>query len=308
MLREDISLETLEKVLKEYKKNKEHPYEEYCSQFTVFQKGQGEEYFPVYYSDINKNGLNFLMLSPACITREIYNTKIKDMIGEYRPCSNKNNLCPACALFGTVKTNGRGEAFAVTSRIRFSDLTCQEESAEMCYGRQVTLPPLSSPKLNNMEFYLQRPAEDAEDAVFWTYDYYINTKGEINPNKNGINGRKFFWHNLSFQLDKLESYKPSNQNMTIRPVKEGVAFAGKLYFQNLTKTALDQLIFVLNAGDEAQLREKNHGYKLGGAKPLGLGSIAISVDEVMLRKIVKTTETRSVERRELAFQGYDVPK
>jgi len=300
--RENISLETLEKVLREYKNNKEHPYEEYGSRFAAFRKGQGEEYFPVYYSHISKNGMDCLMLSPACITREIYSTKIKDMIGDHRPCSDKNNLCPACALFGTVKTRGKGDAFSVTSRIRFSDLVCREKSAEMCYDRKVTLPPLSSPKLNNMEFYLQRPAED---AVFWTYDYYINAKGEIFPNRSGISGRKFFWHNPDY---KLEQYKPGNQNMTIRPVKAGIVFTGKLYFQNLTKTELDQLIFVLNAGDEAQLHDKNHGYKLGGAKPLGLGSIALSVDEVMLRKIVKNTEARSVERQEIAYQGYAAPE
>lgn len=289
----DISLKTLDLVLREYKNNEEHPYTEYAKWYAAFKRGEGEEYFPVYYSFALED---HLMLSPACITREIYRTKLKALLGSYRTCEDKDHLCPACSLFGAI-----GKSFSVASRVRFSDLTCRSLSAKDCFMEKVTLAPLSSPKLNNMEFYLQRPSKD---AVFWTYDYYIDKNGTVHPNTGCINGRKFYWHNLN---PDMKCCKAGTQNMTVRPVRKGIFFDGKLYFQNLSKEELDQIIFLLNTGEEGDISGKGHGYKLGGAKPLGLGSVAMSVNSVLLRRIVKDEAARTVERKEIAYEAYTEP-
>ncbi len=244
------------------------------------------------------------MLAPACMTREIYNRKISDMIGSFKSCSDKANLeklCCACALFGTFREEN-GEKKNVTSRIRVTDLIWNgdEEDQEMvksCYLPKVTLAPLSSPKLNNMEFYLKRP----KDALFWTYDYYIDSKGRIYKNTEGINGRKFYWHQAEAQT---KSQKVSNQNVTIRPVKQGIKFLGKVYFQDISKKELNTLIYMLNTGDGETIEKKEHGYKLGFAKPLGYGSVAVSVDNVKIRKIVKDDEKRAIKMQENKYEGY----
>lgn len=315
--RRNISLSTLDKVLKAYKDNskdkdqdheqdrdqdkKIYRYQEYDEQLKEFISGGGGTFFPVYYSEVppydNKKETKHLMLSPACITREIYRRTLREMIGTHASCTGKDKLCPACTLFGTI-----GSDFARTSRIRVADLVCTEPEAKECYDKPVTIAPLSSPKLNNMEFYLKRP----KNAWFWTYDYYIDDKGNVHANRDGINGRKFYWHQPDMKLENQEANK---LNMTIRPLKKNITFKGKLYFRNLTKTELDQLIYLLSAGDDKEeLREKTHGYKLGGGKPLGLGSIAVSVDQVSVRSYAKDVDNHVVERKESTYDAYSVPE
>ena len=279
-----ISLSGLKTALQEYEKNEEHPYTEYRKELKKFEESGTKEYFPVYYSKPTKH----LMLSPACITREIYQNRLKDMVGSFNACKNRNHLCPACSLFGTI-----GKDFQVSSRIRFSDLLCEESrDPKSCYQEPVTLLPLSSPKLNNMEFYLKKP----EDAWFWTYDYYVNADGRLVEYLPELNGRKFYWHQMNVTLPK--GVKPTKLNMTIRPVREKVTFSGKLYFHKLTEKELNTLLWLLNAGEEGALEERGHGYKLGAAKPLGLGSIAIAVDRVCLRKLVRDEEAHTIRMEE----------
>lgn len=290
-----IAVEPLEQVLREYRNNGEHLYSEYYNEWKKFKAGNGELYFPVYYSSAIKG---YIMLSPACITREIYRNKISNLVGSYASCKDKNKLCPACALFGTI-----GLGFTKASRIRVADLVCVDSrSAKELYEKPITLPALSSPKINNMEFYLKRP----KDAWFWTYDYFIDKKGQIHMIQPELNGRKFYWHNLKA---KLVSDVPSKLNMTVRPLKKGVHFCGKLYFNNLLKEELDQLIYLLNVGEEESIEKKQHGYKLGGVKPYGFGSIAVSVNRVLLRDVKKNDVLRTVEHRlDVAYEEYKVPE
>ncbi|MGN0514451.1 MAG: TIGR03986 family CRISPR-associated RAMP protein [Lachnospiraceae bacterium] len=275
----DISITPLLTVLNEYKKNKEHLYSEYTERFQDFQRGEGNDFFPVYY-DILPGAKSEMMLSPACITREIYGNTLEELAKTFKPCSEQEHLCQACALFGTVR-----KGMAVSSRLRFSDLECtSQEPTEKLYDPVVTIAPLSTPKLNNMEFYVERP--DAK-AWFWTYDYYVDCDGNLYPCTPNLAGRKFYWHQMNMKLP--ENVEKTNQNKTIRPVTSGVVFRGSLYFDRITEKELQQLIWILESGDEVhkELKDKKYGYKLGAAKPLGLGSIACSVDKILLRKIIR---------------------
>lgn len=268
----EVNLEVLECILSKYNHFEQDSYKDYKEQFVKFKKGNVGSLFPVYYSMIE----NYIMLSPACITREIYEKRLKDILKTFRSCTDKEKLCPACALFGMVN-----HGTAVSSRIRFTDLLPEEHECAQDYYCEdmVTLPPLLSPNISNIEFYLRKP----EGASFWTYDYYINDKGETVPYVPEISGRKFYWHQMDCVLPKRIA--PQNLNVTIRPVKAGIAFHGKLYFQNISSKELDQLLWMMNAGESGAIGERKHGYKLGAAKPLGLGSIATSVDRVGIRRI-----------------------
>ncbi len=280
---QDLDISCLDKVLEVYKNNSEsggnYAYKEYGIKWREFKKSEDNigEFFPVYYSEGTKG---IIYLSPASITREVYKNGIKQLIKNLAPCSCKKDLCPACSLFGTIT----GKKEAVASRIRFSDLemSSEVEDAKDCYDSIVTLYPLSSPKISNTEFYVKRPAPD---AVFWTFDYYIDREHKMHPIVNPeLNGRKFYWHNM--KLEKLsESAKVTKLNMTIRPVMKGITFSGQLYFDKISETELERLIWMLNAGEGGKIEDKKSGYKLGAAKPLGLGSIAVSVDDVQIRKI-----------------------
>nr|WP_288547345.1 TIGR03986 family CRISPR-associated RAMP protein [uncultured Blautia sp.] len=247
----------------------EKAYMEYKKDLVDFLNGNEEKYFPVNYSALDKENI---YLAPAVYSKEIYNNSIGKLAGEFAPC--KEDFCPACDLFGHI---GKTNKTCKGSGIRFTDLYVKEEKTPESYNQyylenKITLQTLGGPKLGNVEFYLKKPDKNAS---FWTYDYYIlNWNVKVVPGE--LRGRKYYWHHPQVHFEKVE---PTNLNKTVRPVKEGIEFKGKLYYESISKKQLEQLIWILNSGSE-QL-----GLKLGAAKPLGLGSISCTVDQVQERKI-----------------------
>ena len=247
----------------------EKAYMEYKKDLVDFLNGNEEKYFPVNYSALDKENI---YLAPAVYSKEIYNNSIGKLAGEFAPC--KEDFCPACDLFGHI---GKTNKTCKGSGIRFTDLYVKEEKTPENYNQyylenKITLQTLGGPKLGNVEFYLKKPDKNAS---FWTYDYYIlNWNVKVAPGE--LRGRKYYWHHPQVHFEKVE---PTNLNKTVRPVKEGIEFKGKLYYESISKKQLEQLIWILNSGSE-QL-----GLKLGAAKPLGLGSISCTVDQVQERKI-----------------------
>ena len=102
--------------------------------------------------------------------------------------------------------------------------------------------------------------------------------GKLNFAKGTLRGRKYYWHHRKVGLP--QGIAATRLNKTVRPVKENVVFKGKLYFEGISKKQMEQLIWILNSGTEKL------GLKLGGAKPLGLGSISCEVERVMERKVL----------------------
>ena len=244
----------------------EKAYQDYKQQLMQFLRAKGEAYFPVCYSKLEGGILYF---APAVFSKEISNNNIESLAGAFAPCKEK--ACPACDLFGYVRKNNEN---CKGSKIRFTDMYVKEKlnAKEYYLNSRITLLNLGEPKLGNVDFYLQRPS----GAQFWTYDYYyVNKKLNIQPGE--LRGRKFYWHHQKVNLP--QNITPSNLNKTVRMVREGIGFSGKLYFEAISQKQLDQLIWILNSGTEKL------GLKFGGAKPLGMGSVVCSVDRVTERKI-----------------------
>ncbi len=254
----------------------------------------------IYYTE--HNGKYYLC--PAAIGREVFYNRLKDVIKDYAPCDNIENLCPTCALFGMV----RGK-HAVASRVRFTDaiVTEKKENLSDYYDETVILPELAAPKLSATEFYLKKP----DEADLWNYDYAgrwnrkkdrkeklkvaypFYTFDNYNPK---IRGRKFYWHQ---KIDKVldiqgavrvadvtapkEDYK---RRVAVRPVKKGITFLFKVYFNEITPDELKKLIWVLELGGS-----KDHAHKIGMGKPIGLGSVRIQIEKVKVRKIILKTDT-----------------
>jgi len=275
-------------------------YEEYSRELKKFKAGEGSEYFPVYYSEVTEpKRKGKLFLSPSCKAREIYDNTLKVLAKSFEPCTKESGYCEACALFGTVD-----ESDSISSRIRFSDLTIEEgegTAKDFYFTNPVTLPEMSSPKLNNMEFYLKRP----EGAMFWTYDYYVDINGTIHVMDGELNGRKFYWHQ---HID--DSFNPKQQrikrNVTIRPLKTNKKFQGKLFFKDISKDELNKLICIINTMEDetVPIEEKKYGYKIGMGKPLGLGSIASHVDNVKIKKYI--IENGMAKLRNDDYAGYEL--
>lgn len=271
-------------------------YEEYENDLKRFLNGNEEAYFPVTYSKIGNRGIFYL--APAIFSKEVSNENLEKFAGKFRPC--KDNFCPACDLFGYIGTNNEN---AKGSNIRFSDLypenydAMREESEQKKTDinqkiknafyldknkGKVTLQALAEPKLGNVEFYLKKPGKRAE---FWTYDYYTTRDahdaecGETHLYTNcQLRGRKYYWHHRTVDTTTTQKIDKTKLNKTIRPVKSGVTFEGELYFEGISQRQLNQLIWILDSSE--QVKEKTLGLKLGGAKPLGYGSVVCKVESV----------------------------
>jgi len=94
-----------------------------------------------------------------------------------------------------------------------------------------------------------------------------------------LNGRKFYLHHVP----SYPHVEKTKLNCTIRPLiaNDETTFKFKVFFDNVSDKELRQLLVVLSNGDN----KNNLCHKIGKAKPLGLGSIKITVDDVFLRNI-----------------------
>lgn len=291
-------LKRLHNAIETYQKqpNANNPYEQYYVNLQAFEKGDKGSYFPVYYS-IVKNKL--LYLSCASITREVYYNTIYNILEkkEINKCNSINKLCPACSLFGMT---GDSNDCSIASKIRVTDAQSKILiNNENYYEKIVTIPEMGQPKPSNTEFYLQKPGLKNENIDFWTYDYYLQYGNQgkelkLYNDKNTaytlkLNGRKFYWHqNLDCNKFKDKDHKhikSSCRNRTIRPVKKGVEFIGKVYFDQISNKQLRQLIWILNCGSKKDKTDGGNGYKIGMGKPLGFGSIECKVTDVKIRTL-----------------------
>lgn len=246
----------------------------------------GNDTLPVFYELVDDK----LHLAPAMYSRERFYKTMHEIIGEHVPCSchstdGKGDVCPACALFGTIhedEKNGRSYGSAV----RFSDALPTSYKLAKDY---VTLKELAGPKPSAAEFYLVKP----EDSRTWNFEYirrrscFRNKKGEIKkcidfvPYKPVLRGRKFYYHWTKVEVNDYTTDKKTNRNLSVQLLYCG-DFGFDVYFDGISEQELNELIWCLYPKDPT-IPEANYYHKLGMGKALGLGSISISVDSVSIR-------------------------
>ena len=242
---------------------------------------------PVWYNIENdKAKTQYLYLSPACCGRELFINDFLKFTHTYEPCSS-DSLCPACRLFGMT-----GKDFSLGSRIRFSDAAFTGERPE--YSSITTLKELSGPKPTSMEVYthLKNEKSGGEKNGFWNYDVYIPYRGDIRPALGNIeiNGRKMYYHHPNCKGTDYYAYNPTSlisknrkRLITVRPLKGVPAnkFEFDIFFEHITEAELKMLLVVTSL----LFNDSDYYYKIGMGKPIGLGSVKISVENVKLRTI-----------------------
>lgn len=247
----------------------------------------------VYYRIIKRNNrITSLIISPAQIGRNVMNRdldSILDAMG-YTPCSRLKNkgekkLCPGCRLFGALEEDAN-----TTSRVRFSDATNIRFSGyrKDRDGNNPKLKTLSTPKYSNSEMYLHLNGTVTGYDKHFSPDYYKNNKARdedtkyvgLLDNECQINGRKFYWHHKNAANAYDPERKETKLNKTVEPLKPGSVFSFRVYFDHITREELDTLCFSLDLGSDGK-----HGHKIGMGKPLGLGSVLIHVDRVMVKHL-----------------------
>lgn len=241
---------------------------------------------PCYYFIVERNQKRLVYLSGAAVGRVRQHRLWPEIMGQHSPCTKRNNLCPACALFGTVQDEGSA------GHLMFSDA----EAMEWSEPKARILPILSTPRTSSFEFYLRKPDPA---ATYWNFDYY-GVKSSYTCEKDGETktvsftdfrdlkeatprGRKMYWHGLA----KTVSQK-GKLNNTMEAVDSGT-FRFRVGFDRITRKQLGDLLWCITLGENKALEDGAHQlHKLGHGKPVGYGSVKLTVDKVCFRRV--TTE------------------
>ncbi len=230
--------------------------------------------------------------------------ELKQKLPEFHyPCSELHELCPACRLFGIAGD----ESWA--GRVRISDGAYQGvEQLEY-----IPLKELSSPKPGYAPFYLKPnasfsapvPTKKSIDPLGTQLPHFQGMQREDQSSlkdlvkslgahvdhyhygydENEARGRKFYLHHgTNFNLDHARNTIPAeteNEKQrkpiieVLHPTATG-SFNFSLSFRNLAPWELGLAIVTA----ELSLGHSNHvlAHKLGRGRPLGLGSVSITVD------------------------------
>ena len=250
---------------------------------------------PVYYSKVpNSAGSYQYYISPACVTKEVYERTISSILhaqGDYDACNYSDSLCEACHLFGMVGTGEnavvQGGLNARSSRLQFRDAIPSETGNYL--GNITILPILSSPKVSSTEFYMEQPDQYAET---FNYDYKISARTPRWIDSPRLRGRKYYWHsdpkgtNIGKKSDE-KILMPNERNLDspdqvqiIRPVLDGKSFIFSVAFERLTLDELQKLCYAISLGanhEDEKLADINLAHKLGHGKPVGYGSVKIRI-------------------------------
>ncbi len=226
-------------------------------------------YFFMVYEKAKEEGKEdkeLVYMSGAAAGRIGQRRKWKDILAGHTPCGNA--LCPACRLFGTTADGG------LKGHVRFTDAYLKGCAAKTSVH---TLQILSTPRTTAFEFYLGRPTEK---ATYWNFDFYGETETDESGKKSHTTyhhlekstprGRKMYWHHETAPY----AVEKTGLNNTMECMDEGT-FRFKVYFDQISRGQLKDLIWVINLGENREDGSLRH--KLGHAKPLGYGSVKLTV-------------------------------
>ncbi|ODS36718.1 MAG: CRISPR-associated RAMP family protein [Candidatus Altiarchaeales archaeon WOR_SM1_79] len=226
----------------------------------------------IYVEVTNNEVVNIALVK---IPRLLYRNSIRNLLlpSHLSPCSKYNNLCPACRVFGWVNQNSPKDLkkkVAYAGRVKIShaepirDIS-DEETLE------VTLAILSSPKPTATFFYLLKNGEPDSNV---NYD----TDGAQ------LRGRKFYRHQEKPNAQEYQRVGDDPKNHLNRTIidalKPGAEFKFTIEFENLAPVELGALLWSIEM-------ENKMCHKLGLAKPLGFGSVKLSIDEISVLDVKK---------------------
>jgi len=178
----------------------------------------------------------------------------KDITGHKNAeCNNPHNLCPACRLFGTI----RSDKFHCQGRVVFID-------AFLVKGNLEPEPPIANQSVSSKPFCFLKVLSSPQPSHHPTY----GKKGQ----RNGpIAGRKFYYHHgkdTKFSVNEHEARR-SIAIEEYAPVKTRFGF--EVYVENLDKEEFEYLVLALELYEGL-------GHKIGLGKAIGLGSCRITID------------------------------
>jgi CRISPR-associated protein (TIGR03986 family) len=239
-------------------------------------------------------------LAPVSVPRVSFENRVGDLLPiDLHKCKKYEELCPACRLFGWVNdgedTNNQKAPQACVGRLRFQHASLLNKPTLL---PEETLGILSTPKPTTIRFYLvgadRHPSRtlglNGAEGVPLTeeeagYDTFKRPRLEDGKEEvkeyvplRFLRGRKFYRHQSNGRM--AQDLKLSDQNRTIRnALPKGTELAFEVTFENLSKIELGALLWALEMPDHSD-EAISLFHRLGYGKPLGLGSLQISIQSV----------------------------
>lgn len=190
-----------------------------------------------------------------------------------REMRDNSKLDFAEALFGYVAEDDAEKklrekhklASAYAGRISVTSAHVTEERDDY-YDREFIPKILGSPKPTTFQHYLVQP-----QGVRTPMNHLLHY-----GDRTSIRGHKLYWRqringvSAAEEQDKSKNPERSTQHTIMKPVRTGVEFAFRVYFENLSDAELGALVWVMTLGNDPEAR-----HQLGMAKPLGLGVVQL---------------------------------
>ncbi|WP_409978153.1 RAMP superfamily CRISPR-associated protein [Leptolyngbya sp. PCC 6406] len=114
-------------------------------------------------------------------------------------------------------------------------------------------------------------------------------KNPMYDNNGKVSGRKFYYHATQSVSSKKAPDGKDKKGLDAQKAKQGCIFKTALQFKNLTEAELGTIFVILG-------QDENHpmALKVGGGKPIGMGSLSVKVELLEKPAIPKNRYTRYI--------------
>ncbi len=261
-----------------------NPKDAYLNSLTPFQQedlrgkeggrptGVLEDGAPVFYVTDKKSGRvlwfghtpNFRV--PAQTTPGKVTTPA-DLIPEHIRDATEPDL--AEAIFGWVERKGTKKD-QCAGRVFVTDANFVEAKDKIWYAEKpITPATLGSPKATTFQHYLVQGAAKGHDPDNrQSLAHYIHSTDHTE-----LRGHKLYWHKGPTPPINNTAKVSESQLTRILPVRSGVKFRFRIYFESLRPEELGALAWALTLPGED---DQTYRHKLSMGKPLGMGAVAIT--------------------------------
>lgn len=252
----------LEQTLKEYRNDAINKNVTYKGWYPAFERMKENGCIPVWYKTV---GEIQVYLSMAAIGRKAFHSTMGNLLDAKAPCEERTHLCDACNLFGMAN-----EKSSTGSRVRFTDAVSDSKAETI----KIVLKELGAPRPSYLPFYANVNDEN----------YRAKAKSDYDSKGVTIRGRKYYWHTTNWK-EINKDIMQSNLNSTVNALDANEKFTFDIYYDGITEAELDKLVYSLSFWENNADGKLCH--KVGHGKPVGLGSIKITVDKVLERTFDK---------------------
>lgn len=221
---------------------------------------------------------------PVAIPRLSHEDTRDDLLPDpFKTCEVIDSLCPACRVFGWVRSGKADADSAVSGHVRFSHgVLADGDVSWRSQLRSVTLPILGQPKPTTTAFYLK--TKTAKDTV----PRWPAALGKLpdgfplyRTSEAVLRGRKMYRRQQNPNLSNHVKKDKQNQTVALCPPK--MSFGFSVWFSNLTKEELGALVFSIHlTGQSEPWTDHRLSHQLGRGKPLGLGACSVAIEGASL--------------------------